>query len=332
MSKVSVLMCAYNEPLEYVRLSVDSILTQTYGDFEFIIVCDNPDNITLRNLLNDYCQKDSRIKLVVNEGNIGFTKSLNRGLSYCTGEYIVRIDADDISMPERIEKQVGFMDSNTNVAASGTNAYAIDSMGNIKGQYKRSSSSIELRSKIIFESPIFHPSAIFKRVLGVTPVTYNENFKYSQDYALWVSLLERGYTLSNLQEKLIYYRTTENQISTFHHEEQQMFAMQNQVNGIKALKLSISEEGILIFGALSRLFSNSFQNEEIENFIMTFLDINKDADCDMSIIRKRLILLYSNYLPKYYSFSKSITSLLHLYCKMNKFDLYSILSLIKKYM
>ena len=111
MDKVSVIMSTYKEPIEWIQQSVDSILNQTYKNLEFIIIVDNPEYVELVSLLNDYADSDDRISVVVNNNNIGLVKSLNKALSFCTGEYVARMDADDVSLPERFQKEVEFLDT-----------------------------------------------------------------------------------------------------------------------------------------------------------------------------------------------------------------------------
>src|SRR5690606_3913282 len=116
---VSVIMSVYNEPEIWLAESIDSILSQTYKEFEFFIVNDNPENLTLAKVLQLYEDNDSRVRIIKNEVNIGLTKSLNKALSLVKGKYIIRMDADDVSLPQRFEKQVTFMEENPNIIASG---------------------------------------------------------------------------------------------------------------------------------------------------------------------------------------------------------------------
>lgn len=106
MEKISVIMSTFNEKLEWVKEAIDSIINQTYRNIEFIIIVDNPNNIELKNMLEQYCIEDDRIKIIVNEFNIGLVKSLNKALKICSGEFIARMDADDISVKYRLEKQL----------------------------------------------------------------------------------------------------------------------------------------------------------------------------------------------------------------------------------
>ena len=101
---VSVIMSVFKEPQEYLKHSIDSILTQSFKDFEFIIICDNPSDKNICNFLKVYKSIDYRIKLVINPTNMGLTKSLNIGLKLASGKYIARMDADDICMNDYISK------------------------------------------------------------------------------------------------------------------------------------------------------------------------------------------------------------------------------------
>ena len=109
MVKISVLMSVYKERDEWLCAAIDSILAQTFSDFEFIIVNDNPQDERLKHFLSDYAQKDSRIRIIENERNMGLVYSLNHGLQYVSGEYVARMDADDISHPDRFQKQFEYI-------------------------------------------------------------------------------------------------------------------------------------------------------------------------------------------------------------------------------
>ncbi|MCD0089063.1 glycosyltransferase family 2 protein, partial [Streptococcus agalactiae] len=108
--KYSVIMSIYNEPLKYIKSSIDSILSQTLKNFEFIIVIDNPDREDVYDILQTYLASDARVKVLSNERNMGLAYSLNKAIKYSVGNYIFRMDADDISYPERFEKQINFME------------------------------------------------------------------------------------------------------------------------------------------------------------------------------------------------------------------------------
>lgn len=115
MPQISVIMSVYKEPLDWMAQSIDSILNQIYSDFEFLIVDDNPTDDKLIYFLNDYQKKDSRIKIIVNEQNVGLTKSLNIAIKQAQGKYIARMDADDISCKNRFQVQYDYMEQHLEV-------------------------------------------------------------------------------------------------------------------------------------------------------------------------------------------------------------------------
>ena len=129
--EISVIMSVYNEPKEYLIRSIESILNQTFKDFEFIVILDNPKNEIARNIAKEYSLKDERIVFIKNEENIGLTKSLNKGISISKGKFIARMDADDISHPKRFEEQISFLNKNNEYGLCGTKAYLIDENGKI---------------------------------------------------------------------------------------------------------------------------------------------------------------------------------------------------------
>lgn len=330
MYRVSVIMSVYNEKVDWLHQAIESILVQGFKDFEFIIICDNPKYKEGINLLKSYSEKDNRIKLVFNEENIGLTKSLNKGIRCALGEYIVRMDADDYSYPTRLEKQVAFMDSHSKCVASGTAAYFWD--GKKTRRVHRLEKYQSLRSMIVFESPIFHPSAIFRRIVDGNIILYNEEFKYSQDYALWISLIQ-NHQISNIDEPLIKYRISESQISSSKHEEQRGYAVLNQKNAINLLQLPFSQNECNILRDLTRTTENSPQNEEVQSFIKRFNDILiYRSDLNRKIILKYLLLLYANYLPQHFKIGFSIRNLIRMFVATNVFSIYSVLSLLTKYL
>ena len=128
---VSVLMSIYNERIEWIKQSVESILNQTYKDFEFIIVIDNPEmDLECRKYLEKRTYEDARIKLIWNEKNIGLAQSLNKGIKIAKGEYLARMDADDISLSDRLEMELEYLNK-TKCDLVSTNKINIDENDNI---------------------------------------------------------------------------------------------------------------------------------------------------------------------------------------------------------
>ncbi len=326
---VSVVMSVYNEKIDWLKESIESILVQTFRAFEFIIICDNPHYNEGICLLKCYADKDSRIRLIFNEYNIGLTKSLNKGIKEARGKYIARMDADDYAFPERFEKQISFMESNPNIVASGTAAYMWRE--NECKRFHRKSNPKQLRSRIAFESPIYHPSAIFKRVIDGNLIQYNENFKYSQDYALWISLM-KSYELSNIDEPLIKYRISRQQISTSKHEEQREYALKNQRNAIELYNLDISEVDLELILDLTRRTEMHHNENEIYDFIVRFMmKIKNRSDIDYGVVAEQWLLVYVNRIARSNNLFKCIGNYLKLCSTVGYFSFYSLLSLVSKY-
>jgi glycosyltransferase involved in cell wall biosynthesis len=200
--KVTVLMPVYNGE-RYLREAVESILDQTFTDFEFLIINDGSTDRTVK-IIESY--SDPRIRLVHNEKNMKLIATLNKGLKLARGEYIARVDCDDISLPERLAKQVAFMDANPEVGVLGTAFQTIDSYGkSLNSPILYPSQYSFLRWSLCFYSPIVHPTVMMRKELVLGADGYSPEAIHVEDYDLWRRL--SGVTqLSNLQDVLIYLR------------------------------------------------------------------------------------------------------------------------------
>jgi len=234
--EISVIMSIYNEPEEYLRRSIESILNQTFKDFEFIIILDNPKNEIARNIIEEYSLKDERIISVKNEENIGLTKSLNKGLSIAKGEFIARMDADDISHPKRFEKQVNFLNKNNEYELCGTKAYFIDENGKILKNMSLTinnnlTSYDEIKQNIVKYNPFIHPSLMFKKRILNKIGLYDENFKLAQDYDFLLRVCSK-YKCCILPEKLIYYRVNKKGLSISKSKISSNYAIKAKYNAV----------------------------------------------------------------------------------------------------
>lgn len=186
MFEVSIIMSVKNG---YDSLSdtIVSVLNQTYKDFEFIIVDDGSTDNTYQ-LLCDYATKDGRIKVLKNDKNLGLTKSLNRAIKEASSEYIGRIDAGDKWYPEKLEKQMLYINEYPETVLIGTQAELIDvANGHIeRTTYQTSNQDIKF-AFIKGNNPFIHSSVVFKKVLP-----YNENAMHVEDYELWSELFFLG--------------------------------------------------------------------------------------------------------------------------------------------
>ena len=206
--KISVIMSVYNTPIEYLKESIDSILNQTYKDFEFIIINDNSNDLTT-DFLSTYT--DNRIRLFTNETNLGLTKSLNVALNNSIGKYIARMDSDDIALPNRLEEQLEYIENNPQYIAIGSSFKKSNSDKIIK---KHNMSRETRRCRMLFYNEgLCHPTAfINNEILKKYDIKYDENILKAQDYALWVELLKYG-NIGNIDKQLLIYRIHNNQIT-----------------------------------------------------------------------------------------------------------------------
>lgn len=208
--KISVLMSVYNEPIVWIDKAIDSILNQDFTDFEFIIIDDNPSRHELKKYLDEK-SSDHRIRILFNKLNLGLTKSLNIGLYECRGEYVARMDADDISLPQRFRRQVDFLDNNTDyiVVGSYIKYFGVGSKF-IFGDWIKSKNE-DIKAHMMFGSSFAHPSVMIRKsVLTDNNICYDDNYIYGQDYRLWEMLMPYG-KFYNIPIVLLKYRISEKQ-------------------------------------------------------------------------------------------------------------------------
>lgn len=180
MPKISVIMPVYNAQ-RYLRRAIDSILAQSFTDFEFLILNDASTDNT-ESILNNY--SDSRIRYINNEQNIGVARSLNRGLRLARGEYIARMDADDVSLKKRFSQQVKYLSDNASVGIVGTWIRLFGDQLPLIEQTPTGSSNVA--AYMVFDNPIYHPTVMLRRsLIEEYGLSYNSLFNRTEDYELW---------------------------------------------------------------------------------------------------------------------------------------------------
>ncbi len=206
--KLTVLMAVYNNA-DTVKKAIQSILNQTLKDFKFVIINDASSDKS-NQILENFSKKDSRIKLITNNHKLGLTKSLNKGLKTIKTKYIARMDADDISLPKRLKKQIDFLEAHPKIALLGTAAILINQKGK---KLKLKTSPIDhqhLRRAVLRYCPFIHPTWMIKRSVLLKLSGYNEAFPYAQDYELVLRLIAK-HKSANLPEPLLKYRVNYDQ-------------------------------------------------------------------------------------------------------------------------
>lgn len=221
---LTVLMTVRNgEP--YLHEAVASILNQTYNNFRFLIL-DNASTDNSRKVIRAF--KDPRIDLVELPEDIGQTAALNRGLQTIDTPWIARMDADDVSLPQRLELQMAYLDRHPEVVLLGTGVRLIDGRGQVMGDRRVLVADVDLRWLILIGGGGFaHSSAVFATAAVAQAGGYPTQYRYSQDYALWCHLVDLG-RVANIPQRLVYVRRHGSQTTDFDLREQEIRAILQQ--------------------------------------------------------------------------------------------------------
>lgn len=217
--KISVVMCAYNAE-EWIERAVDSILNQSFDDFEFLIVDDGSTDGT-SSILDEYERQDARVTVIRHE-NQGVPKSANKAIRRSSGEYIARMDADDESLPDRFEKQVKFLDAHPDYGMVGASRKIIEANGIEREEYFPETDE-EIKRYLPWGNPFNQISVMIRRDVLDEVGLYDEYFTYSSDYELW-SRIATQYKAYNLQDVLVI---------RYEHDTSMTNALANQLEKLK---------------------------------------------------------------------------------------------------
>lgn len=273
MSKlVSVIMGVHGEAGSHLRLALDSICRQTYSNLEFIII-DDAANSECRSILNEYAQKFGCIRLHHNAVNLGLTKSLNIGLAMARGEYIARMDADDFSVPDRIERQYRYMEDNPETDVCGTGVVSFGDRIAFMS-LPRSASNADVQCGLFFSGILCHPSVMIRKsFLDRYELTYDESIPSTQDYDLWERCSIHG-RMSLMKEVLLFYRIHSSQISTARRVEQDYYADVVRRRRLARIGLDPSEREYKCHMLLSKGCDKSVPPAEVEQWAAKIVDAN----------------------------------------------------------
>ena len=297
---ITVIMSTYKEDERLLRESIESILNQTYKDFEYIIILDYPDNDVHKSVIEEYALKDDRIHFYINEKNMGLTDSLNRGLSLCHGEYIARMDADDISLPDRLERQMKYLEKNHYDLIGG-----ITEMINENGSLLYSIKSVPTDPKKInkalrYSQCIAHPTWLGKKEVFEKNAGYR-HMPLCEDYDFTLRAVLNGFVISNLNEPVLKYRMTSNSISRSNLFEQYLY-MSYITNEYKNKRVaSVDKAYAYVQQHLNEKDSNKYLKANV--IFNRMLQEMSDKQI-LSFIKDGFCLLFSSkyYLNKIYRF------------------------------
>lgn len=203
LPSVSVLMPVYNPREDWLNEAIESILSQTHGAFELVIV-DDCSNAETQAILSNWANKDSRIRVIRNEQNLGIAAALNRGLATCQYPLVARMDADDIAHPTRLEKQVEFLIEHPDVDIVGSNIQLFGRYTHLQ-VYPEHHETI--KQELLFANQLAHPVVLYKRDKILEMGGYSTEIPFAEDYDLWTTVALKGLKLHNLQDTLLSYRT-----------------------------------------------------------------------------------------------------------------------------
>lgn len=237
---VSVLMPCYNAEA-YLESAMLSMLNQTYRNIEIVAINDCSTDKT-KDILTRLSSQDERIKVYNNEQNLKLIATLNKGVTLCNGEYIARMDSDDISFPKRLEKQVAFLEKNKDIDIVSTLFYTFHKSTPEKSHLSLHDNPLmpdDVKTYMLFKSGICHPAVMLrKRVFTELHLKFESEYLHVEDYAFWSKAVYRT-KLANIGEPLLYYRVHPNQVSSLHNKLQ-------RENKRQVFKLHLEEFGIPI--------------------------------------------------------------------------------------
>ena len=263
MPKISVIMPAYNSE-KYIAEAIESILSQTFTDFEFIIIDDGSTDRTVE-IISRY--NDSRIRFYQNENNMGVAATLNRGLDLATGEYIARMDSDDISLPDRFKKQIEYLEKRKEVAVCGTD---LELFGVKYGKFIHSTSPKTLKVDLLFDSPLAHPSVMMRKSqLKDVGLYYDVSYNGIEDYELWYRISKK-YEIANIDQCLLRYRVHPAQVTQNYSEKKKKLLLNFKILQMSDLDLSSNDIGFNEF--YNYCLDNSNLSAEIITNLFAFLD------------------------------------------------------------
>ena len=207
---VSVLMPVFNGcergKEAFLRAGIESVLDQTFENFEFVIVNDGSTDGTMK-VLEEYAAKDSRIKLVTNPTNMRIAKALNIGLDHCSALLVARQDADDMSVATRLEIQLDFLANRPETALCGTGMYVIDAENRLLMEIYHPCNYVVVRQALKSGCPIVHGSVMFRKdvVKGLGGYASTPDVAIAEDYDLWVRMAAAGHVIENIPDKILYF-------------------------------------------------------------------------------------------------------------------------------
>ena len=281
--KISVILPAYNAE-QYLRTAVDSILEQSFRDFELLVINDGSTDSTKEIILS---YNDERIRYIENEKNLGLIDTLNKGILLSKGEYIARMDADDICHLSRFQMQIDFMEKNPEyIICSSSRKEFVHSISHFHLSVLPVD-DVSIRIHSIFNTPFTHPAVMFRSgIVKENNIFFEKDYKYAEDYQLWIKILQygKGY---NFKMPLLYYRDTPNSqtnIGAGQIEQRKRTISNIQQLALQQQNIVLDQKELDFIYILS--LSDKIRNINFEDFSVNFI---------LSFFKKLSLQLKINY-------------------------------------
>ena len=257
--KISLIMSVYNGE-EYLAEAIDSILNQTFSDFELIVINDCSSDGTSA-ILSRYAEQDARVKVHTNETNLRLPASLNKAISLAGGKYIARMDADDICLPDRLEKQYAFMEEHPDVSLSSCRFMTLKNGVISSGGCGARTDSEAIKALLLVTNPILHPGIIAKAD-AMRTLLYDKTFTCTEDMELWSRFVMAKYRIEIQDEYLMIYRLHDKQITqtTLERQHREVIAIQKKYFAEMLSPMNEEREEYYIRGIYFR------ENEDVSQF------------------------------------------------------------------
>ncbi len=304
--RISVLLPVYNAG-KYLVEAIDSVLAQTFTDFEIILINDGSTDNSVE-IAESY--SDPRIKLFHNPQNLGLIATLNKGIELCSGEFIARMDADDRITPERFQIQLAAFEKDRNLCIAGGNYEIIGSAYSSVLPLTND----EIRCELFFSNVISHPivmmrSSLFKE----TALKYNPEYTHNEDWKLWLDIPSQ-YKFINVPEVLLFYRMEGQNISVINQHSRKERYLKMYCSAISQLIGTVTKEQLAVHWSLSNGEAGDFRISALKNYIRLFIGKAIASGHPEGVVKKsirqKLKKLYFSYANR--SFWSGLTFMLNL--------------------
>lgn len=283
MPKVSAVMALYNTSYDYLKATVESILNQTFKDFELIIV-DDASNIEYKNFFEKF--KDERIQYIKLEKNAGPGHARNIGIKSAKGEYIAICDSDDIYLPNRFEVQNEFLDKNTEISLISC-AFKQSNNGKISSVKEINE---DIKPEMLFNSQLANPAVMFRKNIFLEKnLFYSENINFGEDYELWVNAMFAGIKMANLKDVLMIYTRRKKQLSKTNKNNQTQILKNIYQNIFSHLQMQVSQVEVDLHYNISLENFHSITAEEVSFWFDKIIEYNKKINIfnEEKLIKKK---------------------------------------------